>query len=453
MLPRGMEQQTETGIFEWVDGKPCLRLHPGQKEAWNATERFVAVLAGTQGGKTAFGPWYLYREIKRRGSGDYLAVTSSYPLFRNKMLPALLDCFEHTLGIGRYWSSDRIIELKDPKRNRFLASKATDRMYARIMLGSARSESTLEAATAKAAWLDEAGQKEFTISTWRSIRRRLARYIGPALLTTTLYNFGWLKTEVYDRARRGDPDYRVVHFRSIDNPTYPLSEWEEHKRDLPPWLFAMQHEGRYERPAGLIYDSFIDDYLPLGHKCPRFAIPLSWPHFLGLDFGGVNTAGVFLAREPGSGTLYAHRLYLAGGRTATEHRRQLVPDGGPFPVAVGGSPSEGQWRDEFKAAGLEVLPPDQGNVEVGIARVYGAFKRREIVIFDDHEMQPLIDQLKSYSRKLDASGQPTEAIENKETYHYLDAIRYVIGWLNRVEEEHTIGFIDNPMAGIAYGRS
>ena len=46
------------------DGGLQLDFHRGQWEAWDAKERFVAVLAGTQGGKTSFGPHWLYREIK-----------------------------------------------------------------------------------------------------------------------------------------------------------------------------------------------------------------------------------------------------------------------------------------------------------------------------------------------------------------------------------------------------
>jgi len=38
-----------------------------------------------------------------------------------------------------------------------------------------------------------------------------------------------------------------------------------------------------------------------------------------------------------------------------------------------------------------------------------------------------LDQKGTYSRELDANGQPTEKIKNKETYHYLDAERYIIG--------------------------
>src|SRR5687768_8658409 len=96
------------------DDKLTLDLHPGQTRAWESDRRFIAILAGTQSGKTSYLPWWLWREVNRCGGGDYLAVTASYDLFKLKMLPAIRECFEYTLGVGRYWASDRVMELADP---------------------------------------------------------------------------------------------------------------------------------------------------------------------------------------------------------------------------------------------------------------------------------------------------------------------------------------------------
>jgi hypothetical protein len=81
-------------------GELVYHLHPGQARAWRSGRRFVFILAGTQGGKTSFGPLWLYREIQTRGPGDYLAVTSTYPLLRLKMLPEFLRLFRDTLRLG-----------------------------------------------------------------------------------------------------------------------------------------------------------------------------------------------------------------------------------------------------------------------------------------------------------------------------------------------------------------
>jgi hypothetical protein len=410
------------------DGRLQLHFHPGQYRAWQSDRRFIAVLAGSQGGKTSYGPWWLWREVRLRGPSDYLAVTSSYDLFKLKMLPALREVFEHVMRCGRYWSGDRVIELADPETGRFLARRADDPMWGRIILRSAESGGGLESTTAMGALLDEAGQDAFTVESWWAILRRLSLNLGRVLIATTLYNFGWLKAEIHDRWAAGDPDYDVIHFDSTENPAFPAAEWERARASMPTWRFDMQYRGRYERPAGLIYDSFD----PARHVVPRFAIPADWPRYLGLDFGGVNTAGLFYAREPATGTLYLYREYKAGGRTAAEHAAALKAGEHMVPRCVGGSHSEGQWRAEFRAAGLPVQEPDVREVEVGIGRVYGAHKRGEILAFSD--LAGYLREKGAYSRKLGRDGQPTEDIEDKSTYHYLDAERYIVGWLMRPPE-------------------
>jgi hypothetical protein len=383
----------------------------------------------------------LRREIERRGPGDYLAVTSTYDLFKLKMLPALRECFEHTLRCGRYWSGDRIIELADPATGEFHAERSDDPMWGRIILRSAESESGLEATTARGAWLDEAGQPQFALTTWEAVLRRLSLSLGRVLLTTTLYNLGWLKRHIHDPWLAGDPAIDVVQFDSTENPAFPKEEAERARRSMPLWRYNMQYRGRFERPAGLIYDAFDDRT----HVVPRFAIPPAWPRYLGLDFGGVNTAGLFFAREPGTDRLYAYRQYLAGGRTAAEHTHYLLKGEPGIPTCVGGSKSEGQWRSEFRAGGkvngepvpgLPVQEPDVKEVEVGINRVYGAHLRGEVLVFSD--LTEYLDQKLSYSRKLDANGEPTEAIEAKETFHLLDAERYILSWIYRPLQEYRL---------------
>jgi hypothetical protein len=415
------------------EGRLRLNFHRGQWRAWQSEKRFIAVLAGAQSGKTSWGPWWLWREIGLRGAGDYLAVTSSYDLFKLKMLPALREVFEHVMRSGRYWSGDRIIELADPATGQFLAKRADDPMWGRIILRSAESGGGLESTTAKGALLDEAGQDSFTVESWYAILRRLALNLGRAMITTTLYNFDWLKSEVYDRWEAGDPDYEVVHFDSTENPAFPASEWDRARASMPRWKFDMQYRGRYERPAGLIYDSFDDR----AHVVPRFELPGHWPRHLGLDFGGVNTAGLFYAEEPGTGKLYLYREYRAGGRTAAEHAAALKAGEPMVPRCVGGSHSEGQWRAEFRAAGLPVQEPDCREVEVGIGRVYGAHKAGQILVFADCE--GYLREKRAYSRKLGKDGQPTEAIEDKSTYHLLDAERYIVGWLKRPTPPARVG--------------
>jgi hypothetical protein len=45
-----------------------------------------------------------------------------------------------------------------------------------------------------------------------------------------------------------------------------------------------------------------------------------------------------------------------------------------------------------------------------------------------------LDEVGTYSRKVDASGQPTEVIQDKAAFHLLDTTRYLLSSLKRTKE-------------------
>lgn len=410
-------------LWSLTNDRLDVRPHPGQWRALRSHKRIIAILAGTQGGKTSFLPWWLWYEIERCGAGDYLAVTATYDLFKLKFLPALREVFEHVTGDGRYWSGDRVIELRDPTTRQFWAQRADDPMWGRIILRSAESGGGLESSTANAAILDEAGMDEFTLETYEAVRRRLTLKRGRACMGTTLYNLGWLKQTIYDpwvAAKRDHPEIDVIQFASIVNPAFPRAEYDEAATRMQRWRFDMQYRGEYSRPAGQIYDNFDETR----HVVPRFTIPSHWRRFIGLDFGGVNTAALFYAEEPETKRLYLYREYHAGSRSSAEHAAELRRGEPQMPFCCGGAKSEGQWRTEFRRAGLPLAEPAISDVEVGIARVYAQHSMDAIMVFDD--CTGYLDQKRSYSRVVDDRGEPTEKIADKSTYHYMDAERYII---------------------------
>lgn len=419
--------------------------HAGQWRAWHSAARFVLLLAGTQSGKTVFGPTWLYREIQQCGPGDYLVVTPTFQLLGKKALPAFLQLFAGLLQVGRYVGSPiRRFEFSREGAKRTFGA-AWNGEPTTIFFGHAQDPDSLESATARAAWLDEAGQRKFRRASWDAIRRRLSIHQGRILITTTPYDLGWLKQVLHDPAKAGDRSIEVVNFRSIENPAFPRAEYEAARRSLPAWKFRMFYEGLFERPAGLIYDVFVDDG-PGTHKLPRFALPAHWPRYLGLDFGPVNTAGVFYAQEPGTSKLYAYREYKAGGLTAAEHIEKLLAGEPGMPTVVGGSwSSEEQWRREFRAAGLPVRPPAVAGVEVGIDRVYGAIKRNELYVFDD--LAGYLEEKLTYARALDDNDEPTDAIQDKQDYHFMDAERYIVGWLKRPVKDRPQPEAEAPATG------
>lgn len=384
------------------------------------------MLAGTQGGKTSFGPHWLHREIQMCGPGDYLAVTSTFPLLKLKMLPEFLKLFRDTLHLGEWHAADKMFLMDGGKT--------------RVIFGSATHSESLESATAKAAWLDELGQDYFRLESWEAIQRRLSLHMGRVLGGTTLYNLGWLKQQLYDRWRAGEQDIDIIQFESVINPAFPRAEYERAKRNLPEWKFNLFYRGEYAKPAGLIYSDFINEYREQGgHKVHPFDIPPSWPRFVGIDYGAVNTALIWVAVDPDAEIAYIYRESLTGGKTTGEHVADAleIAQGTNVRQWFGGAKSETQQRMDWDAAGIPAQEPPISDVESGIDRVIAQFKTFKLYVFDT--CLGLLDELGTYSRETGPNGDPTEKIKDKETFHRLDATRYVIQGM--IEPERSVWFV------------
>ena len=422
-------------LYEALPGKKGrLWFHPGQEAAWNSKKRFIFVLAGTQGGKTSFGPWWLLREIETRSRpdelNDYLAVSANYDLFKLKMLPEMLTVFVDIAKIGRYWPSLRTIEIRDPRTRAFWAQHAEDKMYARIILRSAGAGagevgvSGLESATAKAAWLDECGLDSFSEVAWEAVLRRLSLSQGRVLGTTTLYNFDWLYHRVYTSWQQGDPDIDIISFDSRENPLFPEEEYERARRQLPEWKFNMLYRGVFDRPAGMIYQ----DYDEAVHVVDPFFIPHNWPQYVGIDPGAINTAVLWIAVNPDTKDAYVWKESIEGNLTSEEHCKRIKEIAQMFKGArvtyTGGAASEKQFRMDWQNHGIPVLEPSVHDVDSGIDRVITKLRSKHFFFFRTCTVTRA--QMREYSRLLDDQGEPTEKIKDKEKYHLLDALRYAV---------------------------
>lgn len=416
----------------------ALNYHSGQLKAHDSKARVVAVISGSQGGKTSYGSWWLTDEITKLGAGDYIAATATYDLFKLKMLPEIREVFEHVLGIGRYWAGAKVMEICDLETGQFRATRADDNMWARIILRSASSGGGLESATAKAAWLDEAGMDEFPVTAYEGVQRRLTLSQGRILITTTPYNLGWLKQQIIDRD--GQDGIEVIRFESTANPAFPKEEYERLRSILPKWKFDMFHRGLLTRPPGMIYEDFIDEYRENGgHKVKEFALPTAWPRYVGVDPGARNTAKLWIAHDTEHDEYYVYRESLEGSKSTAQHAKEAIEIVQKHMERVVmffvGQKAETQQRMDWYAAGVtNIAEPPFHDVESGIDKVIELLKQHRIYFFDT--CTGILDEMGRYSRKLDALGQVLDEIKDKETYHRLDALRYgVIGtWALRANQ-------------------
>lgn len=412
--------QDKPTLYKITDAGIEMNFHPAQTEAWESQERIIAMLCGTQVGKTEFAVQWMKREIdntykKEDKNNDYIVATSNFPLLDRKLQPEFLHVFKDIYNLGTFLEGKRIFKFHDKN--------------IRVFLCSADNPDSLEASTVKAALLDEAGQDSFPRQSWDAIWRRLNITQGRILITTTIYNFGWLKTEVYDRWKKGDKTIKVIHADSILNPAFPREAWDIAQKTMPQWKFDMQYRGLYSRPAGMIYDCFDASQIK-----SRFPIPPEWNCYVGMDFGSESTAAMFYALEPTTGVLWAYQEYDGGKKPVQEHVEKLKELQGTTKIvkACGGIKSEQGWRNDFGHYGWVVRESPIRDVEQGILKVYALHKAGKLMVFDD--LHTYIDQKQKYSRELDENNNymPTDKIKDKEWQHLMDAERYILSTFEAV---------------------
>jgi len=374
--------------------------------------RTLAAIAGTGGGKTSLIYWWLYLRMNAfKGYGWGLAEPT-YPMLDKIILnspdplrPSILDWCKMMQIYVDYKSQSRILYTT----------------LGQIYLGSADHPDTLQGAALKGYALDEGGMMSLT--AYQTALQRVSFYDGQVFIATTPYNRGWLKTEIADKA---EGNYiHVEKWRSIDNPAFPKHVYYE-LRDgvnaLQRHRFNMMYNAEFERPEGMIYHNF-DDV-----KCvvEPFKIPKRWPRFVGMDFGGVNTAALWYARKPNTQDYYLYREYLTGGKSTRGHAIDLkgLSKGETISRCVGGAGSEEQWRRDFREGDWWVQKPKESDVEIGIDKVFGFHSDDRIKVFNT--CRQYLAEKADYRRKLDNNQQPTEIIENKERYHLMDAERYIM---------------------------
>ena len=194
--------------------------------------------------------------------------------------------------------------------------------------------------------------------------------------------------------------------------------------------------GLWAAPEGAIYDIYDDEK----HKDRARVIPHLWPRAVGVDPFGAFVAAVWVAWDEQSGILNVYREYCEPfGVTTTGHAQNMlkVTGGETIFAWLGGGPSERQARMDMNAAGVPLMEPPNVGVWAGIDRVYRLLKEFRLVIHDS--CPKLLSEIGGYRRKM-RDGQPTENIHDKDAYHMLDALRYVVSWLSAPAVEERVSY-------------
>lgn len=285
--------------------------------------------------------------------------------------------------------------------------------------------------------------EELSLDDWETLTSRATGRAGNAPFAFVFGDCNPSSRQHWILARRAAGHLRILESFHRDNPLLfdddgNITRQGEHTMRVLSRMTGVRlkrlYHGVWCSPEGAIYDIFDEER----HKVAAFEVSRLWPRVVGIDPAGAYRAALWLAYDPKNQVVNVYReLSMPFGDTVASFARAMedVTGGAPVFAWVCGAKSERDWRVEFGAAGVPVIEPPFVDVWVGIDRVYSMLRDYQLVI---HDCCPkLLSEIGDYRRVL-KNGEPTDAIENKDRYHMLDALRYAVAWLTQPAEEASV---------------
>lgn len=380
-----------------------LRLHKFQDEAIFAPQRFKAIVAGLQSGKTIAGAVWARMQFDQFPEDAGLIAAPTYKILEQSTLPKF---FEINPDLKRFYhKSDSCIEV--PNRGV-------------IYIRSVENPNVIEGMTLRWIWPDEAGQMK--LDAWVNFQGRLSILQGSMLATTTPYTMNWLYNDFFQKWKEGNKDYLVVQFRSCDNPYFPAEEYERVKNSMDGRTFRRRYDGMFEKMEGLVYEDFsptVNVIDPLNLKFKEV--------ILGADWGYVHQTALVVIGITADNHYYVIEEYYETGKITSEIIERMKYLIRKYKIRfVYPDPAEKDRLEEMKRAGI--FPRDvvknKDSIVRGIDDIRALIKEGRFHIFKT--CPHIIDEFCTYHYDLYKEGERTKENPVKEDDDLMDALRYPI---------------------------
>ena len=286
---RSIDGSTPNVIPKWgefVDPNDITKgkyypLHSYQRKIYEANNRFIAAVAGTGGGKTVVGALWTLRKvqeaIQKYGKCLGFIVAPTYKILSRATVPTFLDTISHTIlgpqNGGRYLEAKNCYILPND--------------WGKVWCQGADNPEGLEGGQFDFVWADEGGQ--LSKKAFNAIVGRTGAKQGSILVTTTPYvgpdGFGPLHNEWYPMWLANDKNYYIVQFSSIENPTYPMEEYERAKRTMTAETFESRYDGKFTSVEGLVYPTFYRTHIEMKTQVFKKMLESPGKFIGGIDFG------------------------------------------------------------------------------------------------------------------------------------------------------------------------
>lgn len=393
-----------------------VKLHKFQQLAWSCKKKIINLSAGIQSGKTTFGALWLGHRLHQYSSpqDNFIIVAPTYKVLQQATLPAFFSFFKDH---GNYRSTDKIFAVHGGGT---------------VYLRTATDPESLEGITnVRAIWCDEAGR--FSKYFWDNVEGRAAIKEAQVLNTTTPYALNWLKLMHDDWKVGKRDDVEFINFRSIDNPYFPLAEYERQKTLLDPRRFAMKYDGIFGQMVGLVYEQV--------HTIKSFELPAGTKYYAGIDWGFHDPFVIHTRAVTPNGTHYQvdefgkSELLLSDMIQAMIQRHRIYDY-----QLVFCDPSRPEFIKEFNAHGIRSVAA-QNDITLGIDRHKELIRTDRFFIFQDKCPGTLSEYAQYHypePEELGIDDDRGEPLPVDATNHYLDATRYCsMGLHNMVKSTTT----------------
>jgi PBSX family phage terminase large subunit len=367
-----------------------------QRRLWKAENKYLGLIGGTGCGKTWFLPRWLFLKMIDNPDEEWIVSAPTILMLKRNPIKYLTDFF-NTQGIRYTFNKSELL---------------LETRHGIIYCISADNPDRMQGIHARGIVGDEAGL--YSGIWWETAVQRVSFKKGQIMLLTTPYAMNWLKSEFWDNHVAGNMDFYVENPASTDNPFYPEDEYNRAKERLPSWKFEMLYNGKFRKPAGLIYPEY--------EIVKPFDIPSHWYISRGVDFGYNNPFGViWLAEDQDTGTLYAFREYKQSGMNIDAMYEVLNDD---YDVQSYGDPGGGgkEIIETFSSRGIAIVEAKK-DVMAGILLVNSYLQSGRLKVFET--LTHTIDELDTYQWEVDK----TETILDKPRKyndHLMDALRYCV---------------------------
>jgi PBSX family phage terminase large subunit len=283
-----------------------------------------------------------------------------------------------------------------------------------IYIRSTENPNVIEGMTLRWIWADEAGQMK--LQAWINIQGRISILKGNVFLSTTPYSINWLRTDFYEQWKKGNKDYDVIQFRSVDNPYFPQEEFDRVKDTMDRRTFERRYCGLFTKMEGLVYEDFNYSF-NVTDKIPNsFDVVLA-----GIDWGfKAPTAIIILGIK--DNVIYIIDEFYESNKITSELSAIAKAFLDKYPISTFYADSAEQDRiEEFRREGF-VIRDSNKDIDFGVGIIQGLIKEKRFYVHP---------RCKFFLEEIEIYHYP-EFKENKEIKekpvkvddHAMDATRY-----------------------------